>query len=270
MDKYELGLYKSPFDNRDYLIRGFFTTVILPERYSIEDKMTPVRSQAKEGACVGFALAVGVKEYQEKIDYKRLVELSPRYIYEEAKKISGHTEGTTLKAAMQVVRKMGVCEERLWPYEVPQVISKSSKADSNAERFKVKTYARVINLTELKHALVQFGPILIGVKVYKGMMSDEAKGTGIVPNPSCWNRRVLGGHALCAVSYDDKSPYFKNDGHIKCKNSWGEAFGDKGYIYLSYRYIKANMIDAFSCVDIQDPKPYRVANLPFTEKEVWV
>lgn len=268
MINYSFGLHKSLFDNRDYLIFGFFTAITLPEKYSVENDMTPVRSQSKEGACVGFALATGVKEWQEQKDYSKFIELSPRYIYEEAKKISGHTSGTTLRAAMKVVREKGVCEENLWPYEVPQISAKSPSADSNAKRFKIKTYARITNLNELKHSLVQFGPILIGVKVYSGM--KEAKDTGIVPNPSCWNRKVLGGHALCAVGYNNKSPHFKKDGHIKCKNSWGKDFGDKGYIYLSYKYIKANMIDAFSCVDILDPKPYRIVDLPKLTKDVWI
>lgn len=264
----EFGLHKSSFDDRDYLLRGYLEEKSLPSHFDITHKMTRVRSQGKEGACVGFAFVAGVKEYQEQIDYKKFIELSPRYIYDEARKISGHSEGTTLKAAMQVASKQGVCEEKYWPYQVPQTIPKSSIADTNASKYKIQTYARILNLIELKRGLVQFGPILIGVKVYAGM--KKAKDTGVTPNPGCFERmKVLGGHALCAVGYDDFSPYY-NDGHIKCKNSWGSDFGSEGYIYLSYKYIKANMLDAFSSVDVDDPKPYRVGDLPHSTKGIWI
>lgn len=255
--KTEFGCEKSPLDVQDYLMGKYLAPAApLPRKYNIPEKPTPVRSQMKEGACVGFALAVGVKEYQEQIDYKRFVALSPRYIYEEAKKISGHKSGTTLKAAMQVVKSKGVCEEMYWPYRVPQVISKDSKADENAAKYKVRTYARITNLRQLKGSLVQFGPILIGVKVYKSI--HNIKSDGIVPTPNkMWpsNWKPIGGHAVCVVGYDDDRQL------IKFKNSWGPEWGEKGYGYFSYKYLQSNLMDAFSSVDIDDPKPYTVGEL---------
>ncbi len=266
MIKYNFGCKKSPRDPRDYVVSSFLKAVELPSAQDYTSKMTPIRNQGNEGSCVGFAMVAGVKEYQEAIDYSRFVNLSPRFLYELAKKISGDSEGTTLKAAMEVVSKVGVCEEKLWPYIAQNAGKPAIEAYPNALNYKVATYARITNIDELKRAIFTFGPSLIGVIVYKGMISDGCKKTGIVPNPSCFDRmNVLGGHALCVVGYDDKSPYFKNDGHVKCKNSWGEDFGDKGYIYLSYTYIKNNMIDAFSSIDVDDPLPYKI----LTVKDIW-
>ena len=42
--------------------------------------MSPVRDQGDEGVCVGFAVAAGMKEYQERLDYQKFVELSPRFV----------------------------------------------------------------------------------------------------------------------------------------------------------------------------------------------
>jgi len=272
MAKYNLGLYKSPRDDRDYLLRSFLGYVALPPEYDRTLEMTPVKSQGSEGACVGFAMVVGVKEYQEQIDYNKYIQLSPRYLYEAAKKISGHAEGTTLKAAVEVASKLGTCEERYWPYKPNDPSGKDTIAEVNALKYRIKSYARITNIEELKRAIIEIGPALIGVNVYKGMISNQAKETGVVPDPSCWDRmNVLGGHALCAVGYMDNSHYFK-DGHIKAKNSWG-SFGNEGYLYLSYKYIRANMLDAFSSVDIPDNQPwiFTVANLPERKKkELWV
>jgi C1A family cysteine protease len=43
--------------------------------------------------------------------------------------------------------------------------------------------------------------------------------------------RVLGGHAIVAVGYDDKTRLFK------FRNSWGTGWGDKGYGHLPYAYL---------------------------------
>jgi C1A family cysteine protease len=267
--KFRNGVYKSPLDLQDRLVKTYLKPITLPTEYDITDKMTLVGNQGNEGSCAGFATG-GVKEYQEAIDYEQFVSLSPRYVYEEAKLISGHSEGTTLKACMQVIYDKGICENRYWPYIPNEVNDRAPLADKNALKYKIKTYARVTNLTELKSALIQFGATIIGVDVFDSMVSDKAKKTGVVDNPSCWDGS-LGGHALCACAYNDKSPYFKKDGHVKVKNSWGVMYGDMGFLYLSYAYIRKNMIDAFSCLDIEDDNPYTVGDLlPDERKKLWV
>lgn len=258
--------HKSPYDSRDILIKTFIKEEEPPLKYDLTNKMTPVRSQGKEGSCVGFAVATGVKEYQEKIDYKRFVNLSPRYVYEIAKGISGHKEGTTLRAAMQVIHELGVCEENLWPYVPNETNSPSPKAEENAKRYKVKTYARITNLGELKQAIVQFGATIIGIRVYKSIY--KTKSDGIVPTPNmAWpsNWRSIGGHAVCVAGYDDEKKL------VKFKNSWGANWGLLGYGFLSYEYVRQQMLDAFSCLDIDDPEPYRIKHMPYTEKEnLWI
>ena len=68
--KEKLGLYKSRRDKRDFLVSAFVADVIekLPTEFDVSSKMSPVKNQGSEGACVGFA-GVAVKEYHEKIDY---------------------------------------------------------------------------------------------------------------------------------------------------------------------------------------------------------
>jgi len=113
------GCIKDKFDERDYLMRAYLPVVKLPKRIDYTKKMSPVRDQGEEGVCVGFAVAVGMKEHQEILDYGKLIELSLRFVYAEAKKIDGMPglEGTTIRAAMQVLKKKGVCQEKFWPYQ---------------------------------------------------------------------------------------------------------------------------------------------------------
>ena len=272
------GLYKSEEDNRDFLVRSFVKEYEgVPAKFDVTDKMTPVRNQGNEGSCAGFA-GTGVKEYQEQIDQKKFIELSPRFIYEKAKKISGHLEGTTLKAIVEVLTKMGICKEVEWPYVAGQVGKPNDFAYKNALEYKISAYARVTNLDELKMAIHQLypsgGAVLIGMQLYKGAIGEQAQANGITPDPSCWDTisGPIGGHALVACGWNDFSPYYKNDGHIKCKGSWGTSFGAKGYHFFSYRNVKANLLDAMAMVDISTGRYImRVASLSDKEKRnVWV
>ena len=89
-----------------------------------------VGDQGEERSCVGFALAA-MKEWQEKREWGREIELSPRFIYEEARSIGGYVNdegGTDLRSGMEALRRKGVCEEDFWPY-VAQPSSRPVRKD---------------------------------------------------------------------------------------------------------------------------------------------
>jgi len=248
-----LGCIKDKLDDRDYLMRAYLPVVSLPKKIDYTKKMSPVRDQGDEGTCVGFASVAGMKEYQEKLDYGKLVALSPRFVYNECKKIDGSpdSEGTSIRIAMKVLNDIGACQEKFWPYFPHQRNRPQSGAITDAKKFRTLTYARIINLNELKLCLATKGPCIIGVEVYQGMMNTK---TGIVPMPKK-NESILGGHAICPVGYDDAKKI------IKFKNSWSDKWGDKGYGYLHYAYIERYMMDAWSSVDIEDPNPLTLASI---------
>lgn len=249
------GLFKDKYDERDHLIKTYLVRKALPTVCDITAKMTPVRDQGNEGSCAGFAGAA-VKEYQEKIDYNKFIELSPRFLYEKAKNISGHKEGTTLRAIVKVLSKDGICEEKFWPYIPKNPGFPGEGSYINADRYRIKTYARVPNLEDLKQALVSFGPILAGIKVFKGI--TKVGKDGKVPTPKCgWFS--VGGHAIAITGYNDINET------VKFKNSWGD-WGAQGYGFLEYSYIKKFMLDAYSMVDILNPNPYTIADMSEFER----
>lgn len=244
MSQYKLGCVKDALDPRDYLMRAYLPVIKMPMKVDYSSKMSPVRDQGNEGTCVGFASVCGMKEYQEKIDYDKLVILSPRYVYDECKKIDGmpHSEGTAIRIAMKVLKNEGVCLESFWPYHPHQKDKAKKGAILNAKKFCELSYARILNLDELKLSLATKGPCVIGIEAFQGIMKTK---TGIVPMPQK-GEASIGGHAICPVGYDDGKKW------IKFKNSWSSKWGDKGYGYLSYAYIKKYMMDAWSTVDIND------------------
>ncbi|MFH1239112.1 MAG: C1 family peptidase [bacterium] len=248
-----LGCLRDQLDERDYLMRAYLAPVKLPKKIDYTAKMSPVRDQGDEGICVGFATTAGMKEYQEKIDYEKLVILSPRYLYNECKKNDGmpDEEGTTIRTAMKVLKDLGTCREKYWPYKPHQTDKPQKGAPADAKKFRVLTYARILNLYELCLNLIHKGPCVIGIEVFAGMMTTK---TGLVPMPKK-NESPLGGHAICPVGYDEAKKL------VKFKNSWTDKWGAGGYGYLPYAYIEKYMMDAWSSVDIDDPNPLTLAGI---------
>jgi C1A family cysteine protease len=247
------GCIKDKFDDRDYLMRAYLPVIRLPKKIDYTQNMSPVRDQGDEGVCVGFAAVSGMKEYQERLDYQKFVKLSPRFVYSESKKIDGmpDEEGTTIRTAMRVLKTRGVCQEKFWPYAAHQTDKPKRCVNPDAKRFRVLTYARILNFEELRMSLATKGPCVIGVEVFNGMMKTK---TGVVPMPRK-GEETLGGHAICCVGYEDRKKV------VKFKNSWSIQWGEKGFGYLPYAYIERYMMDAWSSVDMEDPHPLTLASV---------
>jgi len=286
---YGFGLYKSPIDKRDYLMESFFKTEIsLPSFFDSPEPTGPQTNQKDEGACAGHE-AKNAKERHEWVDNGHFIELSARDIYERAKKISGSSEGTTLIAIAKALME-GIAEEDFWPYEAnnPNTGPKSG-IEKNRAKYKIGGYARITGIDAMKRTIFEGYPkaLLYGMQVYKGFISDQSKTTGVVSDPTCWDRvqGPLGGHAIfpgansiegrTGCGWNDNSEFFKGDGHMYFKGSWGN-FGFHGYHIVSYKNIKANGLDCICILDEKTIKEAKKKNKILTvasikkEKGVWV
>jgi len=242
---FALGCLKDPPDLRDIPMGLVLPPVPVPKALDYTLEMSPVRNQGDEGTCVAFASVVGVKEYEDSKEYRKLIQLSPRYVYNLCKKLDGAPgqEGTYPRVAMKVLLHYGVCPESLWPYRPHQKDKPKKNAEILARRYRIKAYARLKDLDEMKRSLMVNGPFLAGVKVFSSWMNKKVQKTGFIPMPKK-GEEFLGGHAVCIVGFNDKNGLFK------FKNSWGRQWADKGYGYLPYRYIQLYCSDAWSATDL--------------------
>lgn len=224
----KLGYIPDPPDPRDFQLLTLIAPPVmaLPSKVSYREQMTPVKHQDGVGACTAFA-ALAIKEFYDSKEYNQTIDLSEEWLYYKCKEIDGYLgEGTYPRVAADVLLKQGVCEEKFWPYETqfPPKTRPAAGAELNALQYKISSYAYVPpNLTAVKTALAQNGPLLIGVKVWKNFFSIGP--TGVVPTPA---GEYIGGHAMCVVGYDDTKQM------LEIKNSWGTTFGDNGYVWLPY------------------------------------
>lgn len=239
---YSFGALQSPPDYRDYLYRAIFAAESLPRKFSRRSEMGPVRNQGQFGTCVGFGSA-GVKDNQESREWGGKVQTSPLYIYAKCKQQDGipDTEGTYPRVAMKVLHQSGVCKEGTFPYSRmswPKMPAIPAEADNEAAQYKIGAYARITMLDEVKQAIVKDGPVLGGIMVCENFMNPSPDGFISMPKG-----RIMGGHAICVVGYNDDMTANGRTGYLEVRNSWGETWGDGGYCYIPYDFFNGKTAD---------------------------
>jgi len=259
MFKYGLGAIPSiDYDkiiDVNEIIPSLKNFIDLPKEVDYSPNMTPVRSQGEENSCVGFGVSA-CKEYFDKKEYNKDIILSPRYIYEEAKRTDNLPDSdiTTIPAALDILKSQGVCEESFWPYIVNNKGTPNSGFNENAKKYRIQSYARITSDMDLFKTLATHGPCLLLVPIYKSWNEEPAQSTGKLPIPSqnlessvdgkFFDKDTVNGfHCICVVGYNDGTRTWK------FKNSW-ESWGDKGYGYLPYEYFKLDKVECYTIVDI--------------------
>jgi len=210
----------------------------------------PVRNQGAEPTCVAFALTA----LRECIDDASVL-LSPRYLYHYCKISDGIPDepGTYILTGAQTLFKNGVCEDLIWPYQsLPAPVP--SEADSNALKYRAHNFVRLddsdpqVMLKNLKTWLATKGCFVAGIWVYESWGQSQAFTTGVIPEPTVYDK-CWGGHAICITGYNDEKNYFS------FKNSWGQDWGDSGYGYISYDHLMARCFETWGILSSETENP---------------
>jgi len=130
--------------------------------------------------------------------------------------------------------------------------------DRIASYNRILGYCAVRNVSDAKLAIVNSMPFMIAVPITKDW--NRPKG-GIIPLPLSASTVFRGNHAIEICGCDDTNRRF-------CfVNSWGSSWGDNGYGYLPYSYLRFYMIEAW--IDLFGPQhrePSGSAQTPYGPK----
>jgi hypothetical protein len=235
---------------------------VLPASVDLRTAWWKIGDQARTGSCVGWAAADGVLRWHfvqsGKLDQSTL--LSVRYIWMAAKETDEFTtrptsfiesDGTSLKAALDIARKYGVVTDSELPFVNGQLYGgKASAFYSMAATRRIASYYALrrplipipasMIVSAFRLWLATKGPILVRLVVdrtFNGLTNDTS---GKLDTYKPYPPGASGGHAVAIVGYTPTS--------FIVRNSWGTDWGDQGFGYASHKYTAAAFAEAYGVI----------------------
>lgn len=193
-----LGCIPSKMDGSEKIF-NVEEEVTLPSYYSYVDTLPSVLDQGSEQICVPCTVSSYLNWRENLRD--GLINDNGISLYEIYRSRTNNGEGMTYKDALSYLRKKGV--------------------KSDVGRLHIKQYGRVMSSMMLKYAIIMNGPCFGALPVFSDRDKFWKKTYGDI---------FMGYHAIAIVGYDE-------DGFI-IRNSWGDNFGDNGYVTIPYNDFK--------------------------------
>ena len=242
------GWRKQPADHRDYKFSAPAPVIAaLPPFADLRALCPPPYDQGRIGSCTANAIAGALQFCQIKEGIPNFTP-SRLFIYWNERNAEGTVSrdaGAIIRDGIKVVNTVGACNESRWGYDdtpadpatgvwapsakprkKPSCIAFHFAKDADA----VAYLAVDQNLDQMRACLAGGFPFVFGFQVYDSFESAAVATSGVVPMPSP-GERVLGGHAVLCVGYDDATRRFT------VRNSWGAGWGLGGYFSIPYDYL---------------------------------
>lgn len=219
----------------------------MPISKDLRESWWKIGDQGSTGSCVGWATADSVLRWHF-VKAGRLAQtepLSTRYLWMASKEtdvfVSRPTtfiesDGTSLKAAVDVARNYGVVLDSTLPFASGKLYQGNANTFyALAAQRRIASYfnlGRDVNVW--KRWLANNGPILTRLDVdstWYAATENHGKMDTYYPPPS------PAGHAVAIVGYTAD--------RFIVRNSWGITWGDKGFAYASYAYATAAFTESY-------------------------
>ena len=192
---------------------------------------------------------VGLVQYFERRAHGRLIEPSRLFVHSNARRLSGDNrqaavQGVMLRAAWRAIRRFGLPPERLWPY-----CAENIEREPGAFAYSFRDLCETITYLRLD-GRDRPGPMVVdrardflaaGFCLAMGVSLHAAVGPG--PDISFPSRLdpLCAAEAVMVVGYDDRRRIRSEKGALLVRPSWGSAWGDGGYGWLPYTYLREGL-----------------------------
>ena len=216
-----------------------FTQTVLPSKLSYRNFTPMVNHQGDEATCVGWAVSyaqlstqqninMGITEFNQKI----FRAMDPYFVYS---KIKGYNdkwcqEGSSMQDAMNVLKVYGTKNWLADPWlKCNSTITQF--ANNQASYYTISGWEAIPKdgiIKNVKTALSYKHIVSVGVILTESFENGTAVSFGMwAPK---YGENLTGAHAMCVVGYDDN----RYGGSFEVMNSWGEEYGDNGFVWIKY------------------------------------
>lgn len=192
----------------------------LPDTLDLSGFIPPPKDQGSAGTCTAHAMSAVLECHANRlrgIKYK----LSPQFHYDlrDDATVAGMAPANMLNIAVA----FGMAPEEVYPYEDRDDMKRPCvSAAKAAECFKIGAFWEVRTVTQAKQALVEFGPLTIGVPVFKSAYLSRS--TTMWRSTSGETEFI--GHMMCVVGYTQAG--------FVIRNSWGKRWNRNGHVVMPF------------------------------------
>ncbi len=215
-----------------------------------------IRDQGNRGTCSVFATTFSIEYAMTKAYGKGFADFSEEFLNGAGNMVSGKTDdGDFFYVLDNGYQKYGICMEIFMPYQATMAAPPNANQQKLASVWKrlipdfIKPWDNTQGVVDAQFnkAISYLGqklPVATGLwwpkEGHFGV--SNIKGVDVMTDPGKAN--MFDGHSVSLVGYA-KSPDFPGGGFFVFRNSWGTEFGDKGYGYFSFDYVKKYANDLF-------------------------
>lgn len=217
----------------------------VPSSYDLSDHLPPIGDQGQFGTCVAWALGYNLKTLldaqdnnwttSDLTDPARRGSAKDLFLSIDKANVGANCEGTWLIHAMDAMQNRGIATEDVVPYAGLGDCSQSASASGNqdASNHKISNYRKInIDVNTIKQYISADRPVGFGARLGDNFMnwnSDE-----VLTGHTSFDRvGIHAAHAMTIVGYDDNKGF---GGAFKVINSWGESWGNRGFIWIDYQF----------------------------------
>ncbi len=235
-------------DTRDYTTNTEEIKILLPktktlDKIDLRKYCSPIVDQGALGSCTANA-ASGIVEYFQNKNCGTCAPASRLFIYKATRNLmqTRGDSGAYIRTTMGALALFGCPPEKYLEYNIDKFDNEPEAfCYSFAQNYQALKYFRLDEhgltpnetLNNIKETLCKKIPAMFGFTVYSSIRNSI---DGKIPFPSK-TEKVLGGHAVVCVGYDDSLDIGTCKGAFIIRNSWGPSWGDNGYGYLPYDYL---------------------------------
>ncbi len=216
------------------LLADIDTNIDYPTSFDLSKFLPQVSSQGSQGSCVAWATGYYLKSFHENLeDFNNGNNtnqniMSPSYIFNQIK--INPCCGSQIITALELIHSQGITSLNNMPYDANECdIQPTEEQKQHAQNNKIEAfyYLDGENLfNQTKAFLLNNQPIVIAIAIDRNYFGAIDENRNAIYRKF---EKVDGAHAMLVVGFDDSKKAFK------VVNSWGENWGDKGFVWIDYK-----------------------------------